>query len=298
MNRYPLNSRVIGAGGQSPLSYATAIQVFVLSVVATAYSIRGMRVDRSLRLSDAVDTVITRLFAATQTLALDLSLTTKTYFQKYAQATQEFALTTLVIASQQIKQFVQLAQTLSLNLSGDFRHWIKTYAAAVQNFALGQTANYSRIVLLIKNQAATLGLTLRAIHRRSFKITQSVFAEGSLNVRKALLIGVNQSFELGVSLNLRFATLLKMTQSVALSGAVRIRTAINLVVDQLLALLVFEAARHRKFNPVELAGSLALFTDLTAFDVTTTPANAERTVILARGPRLVIVPGESYESGV
>lgn len=278
MNRYPLNSRVIGAGSESPLSYVSAIQNFVLEVVATAYAIRGMRVNQSLSLEQTVQTVITRLFKAAQTFALDVSLTTKTYFQKYAEAAQDFVLSTTATARQRIKRYVQAAQTFALTAQFNIRHWIKTYASAVQNFALSTSSRYSRVVLLIKTQVARLITAIRPTHQRSFKIAQELYATGSLNLRKAVR--------------------LEVLQSLYMTGTVRLRTAIRAVVDQSLELVLLGSARVRVWNPVQLQRALSLIGELTAYDVTTTPANSERTTILARDPRLVIVPGESYESGV
>lgn len=236
MNRYPLNSRVIGAGSESPLSYASAVQNFVLEVVATAIAIRGMRANQSLTLDQTMRAVVTRLFAAAQTLALNFSLTTKTYFMEYAEAAQNFVLTTTATARQRIKRYVEASQALALRAAIDVRHYIKTYAAAVQNFALGVNAKY------------------RA--RVSFKATQALSAVGSFRTRITRGMRVAGSF--------------------VLNGAVELRTAIGASVTQ----------------------ALVLASSIIASDRTSAPANIERTVEIPDTSRTVVVPGESYESGV
>lgn len=236
MNRYPLNSRTIGSGGESPLSYATAIQNFVLEVAATAYAIRGMRINQNLTLEQTAQTVITRLFKAAQTFALDVSLTTKTYFQKYAEAAQDFVLSTTATARQRIKRYAQAAQTFALTAQFNVRHWIKTYASAVQNFALSQTSKYRGRISFSANQALSLPGSFRT------RITRSA----------------------------------KAAVSFVLDGVVTIRTAIG----------------------ASIAESLILASSIIASDRTSLPANIERTVEIPESSRIVVVPGESYESGV
>ena len=236
MNRYPLNSRVIGAGSESPLSYVAAVQNFVLQVAATAIAIRGMRVNQSLTMNQTARAVITRLFAAVQELALNLSLTTKTYYMTYAEAAQNFVLSTTATARQRIKRYAQAAQTFALTSTLTIHQYIKTYAAAVQNFALGQTSKFARYV-----------------HPR---VAQSLTAVASF---RATLI--------------RSA---KSAVSFVLGRAITIRTAIGATITE----------------------SLVLASSIIASDRTTLPANIERTVEIPESSRMVVVPGESYESGV
>ena len=236
MNRYPINSRVIGAGGESPLSYVSAIQNFVLQVAATAVAIRGMRVSQSLTLEQTARAITTRFFAAAQTLALDLSLTTKTYFMKYGSAAQVLAMTVVATARQRIKRYAQATQSLALLSSMTIHQWIKTYATGLQNFALATEAKYARHAFGKAAQNLTAVGGIRPMIYRSFK------AAGHF----------------------------------VLSSRVTIRTAIRTTASQVFALI----------------GSI------TASDRTTTPANAERSIEVPAASRSVIVPGESYESGV
>lgn len=68
----------------------------------------------------------------------------------------------------------------------------------------------------------------------------------------------------------------KAVQTLALSGVTTIRTALRATATR----------------------AMSLIGSLTAFDVTTTPANAERTAVVENTSRTVIVPGESFDAGV
>lgn len=236
MNRYPINSRVIGAGGESPLSYVAAFQSFVLHVAATAVAIRGMRASQSLTLEQTARAIITRFFAASQALALDLSLTTKTYFMKYGTATQALALTVAGIARQQIKRYAQSTQALALSASITIHHWIKTYATALQNFALSTSGKCGlRFYPTVAQTLAGAGQIRPTIYR-SFKASGAAILTGAITIRTAVRASANQVF--------------------------------------------------------------ALITSIKAADRTIQPANADRMVAVPVTQRTIIVPGESYESGV
>lgn len=236
MNRYPLNSRVIGAGSESPLSYVAAFQNFYLYVAATAHAIRGMRANQPLSLNQTSRAITTRLFSAVGTLALELSLTTRTRFQTYVTGATTLTLTTAITVHQRIKRYAQAAQTFALTSTFTIHQLIKTYAAALQNFALGQTSKYSRLVFP--------------------KVSQKLSAVGSFKT------SITRSAKAAVSFVLR--------------RAVTIRTAIGASITE----------------------ALVLASSIIASDRTTLPANLERTVEIPESSRMVVVPGESYESGV
>lgn len=236
MNRYPLNSRVIGAGSESPLSYATAIQNFVLNVAAAAVAIRGMRANQSLTLAQTSRALAIRLMTAAQTLVLDATVITKLYFMAYAEAAQSFILQTTATARQRIKRYAQAAQVLALTASMTLHQWIKTFAATTQNFALGQSSKFMRYAYAKANQP--MALTSRIV---------------------STLI---QSAKSGAVL--------------ALNGIAVCRTAIRATANQLMQLVTSAVAANR----------------------TSSPANSERTVEVPSASQTVVVPGESYESGV
>lgn len=236
MNRYPLNSRVIGAGSESPLSYAAAIQNFVLNVAAAAVAIRGMRANQSLTLAHTSRALAIRIFASAQTLVLDAAVVTKLYFMTYAAAAQSFILQNTATARQRIKRYAQAAQAMTLSSSMTLHQWIKTYAAATQNFALGQSAKFMRYVYPEASQP--MGLNGRIVTT----LIQSA----------------------------------KASTALVMNGVAACRTAIRVSATQLLQLI----------------------TTAIAADRTSSPANSERTIQVPSASRTVVVPGESYESGV
>lgn len=258
MNRYPLNSQVLGAGSQVPLTLATAVQNMVLAVAAASRVIRGMRADSVLQLSSVGNYRVRRIFKAVESLALSSNIKLTTWYQKYLSATSTLSLNASITVHQWIKRYVLASVTLGLASRVSVRHLIRTYASAVQNFAMATTSKYSRRVLLITLQQMGLGLSLRSLHKKSFKAAQIV----------------------------------------AVNGVVKARTALRGIADQMLQLLFKDTAHHWVYNPVVLQQSLAMQAEITAYDITTTEANIERTVSVNSDPRLIIVPGESYESGV
>jgi hypothetical protein len=226
MNRYPINSRVIGAGGESPLSYVVAFQNFVLHVAATAVAIRGMRASQSLTLEQTARAIITRFFAASQVLALNLSLTTKTYFMKYGTAAQTMALTVAAIARQQIKRYAQSTQALALSASITIHHWIKTYATALQNFALSTSGKYARHIY--PSVAQTLAGTgqIRPTIYRSFKASGVAILTGAITIRTAVRTSASQVFALITSITAADRTTQPANAERSLSVPVTPRTAI------------------------------------------------------------------------
>lgn len=278
MNRYPLNSRVIGAGSSSALSYVAAIQNLILQVAATASAIRVMRASQTFTLAQVADTAITRFFKAVQVCALDMSLTTKTYFMKYVEVAQSLVLSYSATARQRVRTYAIAAQALALKSTLTVRQWVKTYAAAVQNFAMQTASRYSRHTFANAAQRfmAVGALTTRVT--RYMKVAQTMAIEGVTNARKAVLAAVNQAMALAyrVVATRRTAIHAQATRAMSLIG-------------DLVAALALR---------VSGAANLQLLTTINAIDVATSPANSERTVEIANTSRNVVVPGESYETGV
>lgn len=191
MNRYPLNSRILGAGSQLPLTFAAAVQEMILAVTATAVAIRGMRASRSMKMSYVFAPEITRLFKAVQSVTLGGAVNLKVWFKKYIAGSTTFSLGMSLTLRKLIKRYIAAAQSFRLTYSATLRQRIKTYAAAVQNFAMSSRARSIRQLHLHVNQAVTIAGNLRTRITRAMEAAQSFVLARSVDIRTAFLTAIN-----------------------------------------------------------------------------------------------------------
>lgn len=93
MNRYALNSQVIGVGAGKPLSVASAFQALYLVASAARSTVRTRAVvDDNLNLSAVASPTIYRIFEAAQTMSLAYEADVHRWVKVYGRAVQNFAL--------------------------------------------------------------------------------------------------------------------------------------------------------------------------------------------------------------
>lgn len=146
----------------------------------------------------------------------------------------------------------------SMHLSGTPTVRVKRFFKAVEQLSLTYSAECRQWIKVYEKIVQNFALGYEATNHR--------FAVMKASVAVTLVPSLRASIT-------RF---IKVAQGLALTGAVKLRTAVRAGFSQ----------------------AMSLFGTLTAFDVTTTPANAERTVVVESANRVVVVPGESYDAGV
>lgn len=276
MNRYPLNARVLGAGSQIPLTMATAVQVMYLTAAAAAHAIRGMRANGQLSNTVNVRTRITRVFEATQALTLAAVVAPRVWFKTYIAGTVTFALSTNVNVRQLIRRTVTAVQSLSLTSTFTIHQWIKTYAQGVQNLAMSTRGKFSRRLFPVIRVSQAISGSLRMLATRHWVMSKSLALNGSADVRTAVRSVVDASVQLLSTVEGRLAVRFEWVSTLALGVRNKLTTAIRSTASQV----------------------FSLFSSVDVLDVTTLPATADRTVAINEVSRIVVVPGESYESGV
>lgn len=93
MNRYALNSQVIGVGAGRPLSVASAFQALYLVASAARSTLRTRAVvDDNLNLYAVASPTIYRIFEAAQTMSLAYEADVSRWVKVYGRAVQNFAL--------------------------------------------------------------------------------------------------------------------------------------------------------------------------------------------------------------
>lgn len=301
MNRYPLNTRVLGAGSQIPLTMATAVQVMYLAVAATARSIRWTKVNGTLANTSLTDATITRAFKATQQLTIASVIAPSVWFTKYISAAGTFALQTSVTVHHRIRRTINATQTFYLTSVANQHRWVKTYAQAVQNFGMSTKAKYGRLIQVVVNQVQAVVMSLRILAKRHWKIAGSPALVTVNNARKAVLgEAVSQAMQLAYESIATRRTAIHATAARAMTLVTDVvgRTASRVEIAQAAAINYVANARVWIIRRVELAQALRLSSFVDALDATSRPATVERTVAIPNLSRTVVVPGESYISGV
>jgi len=301
MNRSPLNTQVLGAGSRIPLTMATAVQVMYLSVAAAAHSIKWSKVYGILSNTSSTNANITRAFKATQQVTIAGVVAPSVWFRKYLSGAGEFALKTGITVHHRIRRTITATQTLALTSTANVHRWVKTYASAVQNFALRTQSKYQRRLLLITNQALAMQMSLRMLAKRFWKMSVAPALVTANNARKAVIGGqVEQAMQLAYQsiATRRTAIHATATRAMNLVTDITARTAISVNLAESLLLNTSASARQWIKRKVQLAQTLRLSSFVDALDATSRPATVERTVAIANLSRIVVVPGESYLSGV
>lgn len=158
MNRSALNTTVLGVGSKIPLSFVSAAQALYLIVSAGAHVIKSASFSQTLALGGSQKATIRRMMAVAQTMSLQYHADVHAWVKVYAQAVQNFALSTSSKATRILHAVV--VQTLLVTCFG--------YARLQQAMTTAQS--------FVMNGVATLRTAIRATASRAMSLTTSITA--------------------------------------------------------------------------------------------------------------------------
>ena len=153
MNRYSLNSRILGAGTKVPFSFISAFQDILLIVAAKISVTRVMKVKQSLTLEPSWRIWAYRKFKGAQTFTLTGVNNIHQWVKVYLAGVQNFALSTVAVQ----KRIIKFVSAIPFDLTASFRMLHYQYGKPLAQFTINGVVNVRTAIRAQLAQALELG---------------------------------------------------------------------------------------------------------------------------------------------